>query len=101
MLNLTVGPGRAGRGDGDPCSAASRPGHRPLDGIAFVAQDAPLYKNLPVADLLQLTGDLNRRFDHGYAQERLAATVWLQPPLATGPAGRLHRAADGDLAEFR
>jgi hypothetical protein len=30
-----------------------------LDGIAFVAQDAPLYKTLSVADLLHLT----RRFD--------------------------------------
>src|ERR1700729_585480 len=33
-----------------------------LDGIAFVAQDAPLYKNLPVAGMVQLTAHLNRRF---------------------------------------
>jgi ABC-2 type transport system ATP-binding protein len=26
-----------------------------LDGIAFVAQDAPVYKNLSVADMLHLT----------------------------------------------
>jgi ABC-2 type transport system ATP-binding protein len=43
-----------------------------LDGIAFVAQDTPLYRNLSVADMLHLTANLNRRFDHHYAQARLA-----------------------------
>ena len=42
-----------------------------LDGIAFVAQDAPLYKNLSAADLLHETRNLNRRFDQGYAERRL------------------------------
>ena len=43
-----------------------------LDGIAFVAQDTPLYKNLSAADMLHLTRNLNRRFDQHYAQARLA-----------------------------
>jgi ABC-2 type transport system ATP-binding protein len=43
-----------------------------LDGIAFVAQDAPVYKNLSVADMLHLTGNLNRSFDTGFARARLA-----------------------------
>src|SRR6266567_2143232 len=43
-----------------------------LDGIAFVAQDAPLYKNLSVADMLHLARNLNRHFDQGYAEARLA-----------------------------
>jgi len=43
-----------------------------LDGIAFVAQDTPLYKNLSAADMLHLTRNLNRRFDQPYAQTRLA-----------------------------
>jgi ABC-2 type transport system ATP-binding protein len=43
-----------------------------LDGIAFVAQDTPLYKNVSAADMLHLTGNLNRRFDQPYAQARLA-----------------------------
>src|SRR6266702_1468623 len=43
-----------------------------LDGIAFVAQDTPLYKNLPAADMLHLTRNLNRRFDQAYAETRLA-----------------------------
>jgi ABC-2 type transport system ATP-binding protein len=42
-----------------------------LDGIAFVAQDTPLYKNLPVADILHLTRNLSRRFDQHYAETRL------------------------------
>lgn len=42
-----------------------------LDGIAFVAQDTPLYKNLSVADMIYVTRSLNRRFDQPYAQARL------------------------------
>jgi ABC-2 type transport system ATP-binding protein len=42
-----------------------------LDGIAFVAQDTPLYKTLSVADMLYVTRSLNRRFDQSYAQARL------------------------------
>src|SRR6185437_13638547 len=42
-----------------------------LDGIAFVAQDTPLYKNLSVADMIYVTRSLNRRFDQRYARARL------------------------------
>jgi len=42
-----------------------------LDQIAFVAQDAPLYKNLSVADMLHLTRNLNRRWDQQRAEARL------------------------------
>jgi ABC-2 type transport system ATP-binding protein len=42
-----------------------------LDGIAFVAQDMPLYKNLSAADMLHLTRNLNRRFDRSFAEARL------------------------------
>jgi ABC-2 type transport system ATP-binding protein len=42
-----------------------------LDGIAFVAQDTPLYKSLSAADMLHLTRNLNRHFDRGYAERRL------------------------------
>ena len=53
-------------------SVAKGPGRRPaLDGIAFVAQDMPLYKNLSSADLLHLTRNLNWRFDQQYAERRL------------------------------
>ncbi|HKB29458.1 MAG TPA: ABC transporter ATP-binding protein [Streptosporangiaceae bacterium] len=49
------------------------PGSPPaLDGIAFVAQDAPLYKNLSAADTLHLARNLNRRWDQRHAEARLA-----------------------------
>jgi ABC-2 type transport system ATP-binding protein len=37
-----------------------------------VAQDTPVYKNLPVRDMLHLTRNLNRSFDQHYAEARLA-----------------------------
>src|SRR6202142_3876052 len=43
-----------------------------LDGIAFVAQNTPLYKNLSAADMLHLTRNLNRHFDQHYGETRLA-----------------------------
>jgi ABC-2 type transport system ATP-binding protein len=42
-----------------------------LDGIAFVAQDTPLYRTLSAADMLHLTRNLNRRFDQRSAEIRL------------------------------
>ena len=85
--------GRAGRPERRRQEHAVEPGGRPggavrgrrhrarrpppgspaaLDGIAFVAQDTPLYKNLSAADMLHLTRNLNRRFDQAYAEARLA-----------------------------
>ena len=43
-----------------------------LDGIAFVAQDTPLYRHLTVADMVHLTRNLNRGFDDAYARRRLS-----------------------------
>jgi ABC-2 type transport system ATP-binding protein len=37
-----------------------------------MAQDAPVYRNLSVADMLHLTRNLNRRFDETAARARLA-----------------------------
>jgi ABC-2 type transport system ATP-binding protein len=52
----------AGRTPGSPAA---------LDGVAFVAQDAPVYRNLSAGDMLHLTRNLNRRFDWRLAQARL------------------------------
>jgi ABC-2 type transport system ATP-binding protein len=41
------------------------------DLTAFVAQDAPLYQNLPVRDMLRVARNLNVRWDHGRAVSRL------------------------------
>ena len=42
-----------------------------LDHVGFVAQDAPLYRNLPVADMLHVARNLNRRWDQRRATDRL------------------------------
>ena len=65
-----------------------------LDDIGFVAQDAPLYKNLSAADMLRLTRNLNRRFDQPYAETRLAE---LGIPLKR-KAGRLSGGQQAQLA---
>jgi ABC-2 type transport system ATP-binding protein len=94
LLNLAVGLAAPSAGTvtvlgGDPAGSPAA-----LDGIAFVAQDAPLYQNLPVADMLHLTSNLNRRFDHGYAQQRLAE---LGIPLKR-KAGKLSGGQQAQLA---
>ena len=77
------------------CSLAIPAGHvAALDGIAFVAQDTPLYKNLAVADMLHLTRNLNRRFDQAYARARLAE---LGIPL-NRKAGKLSGGQQAQLA---
>ncbi|HEV3294692.1 MAG TPA: ABC transporter ATP-binding protein [Streptosporangiaceae bacterium] len=94
LLNLAVGLV-------DPTAGAvtvlgGKPAGSPaaLDGIAFVAQDTPVYKNLSVADMLHLTANLNRRFDQPYAQTRLGE---LGIPL-NRKAGRLSGGQQAQLA---
>ena len=72
LLNLAVG--LAAPSAGSVAVLGGRPPASPaaLDGIAFVAQDTPLYKSLSVAHMLHLTRNLNRRFDQTYAEARLA-----------------------------
>ena len=72
LLNLAVGMLAPTAGSIEVLGG--RPAGSPvaLDGIAFVAQDTPLYKNLSAADMLHLTRNLNHRFDQSYAQARLA-----------------------------
>jgi ABC-2 type transport system ATP-binding protein len=65
-----------------------------LDGIAFVAQDAPVYKNMSAADMLHMTRNLNRHFDQRYAEARLAE---LGIPLKR-KAGRLSGGQQAQLA---
>ena len=42
-----------------------------LDRVAFVAQNAPLYKYLSVAQMIEVTRNLNRNFDTALAKHRL------------------------------
>ena len=70
-----------------------------LDGIAFVAQDSPVYKNLSAADMLHLTRNLNRRFDQGHKHRsghQLAQAPARASMVTTVPARR--RATSGNDA---
>jgi ABC-2 type transport system ATP-binding protein len=71
LLNLAAG--LAAPSAGGVTVLGGRPAGSPvaLDGIAFVAQDAPMYRNLSARDMLHLTRNLNRRFDQRYAETRL------------------------------
>jgi ABC-2 type transport system ATP-binding protein len=94
LLNLAVGLAAPSAGEvtvlgGFP--AGSLPA---LDGIAFVAQDTPLFKNLSAADLLHMTRNLNLRFDQDYAAERLGE---LGIPLAQ-KAGKMSGGQQAQLA---
>jgi ABC-2 type transport system ATP-binding protein len=72
LLNLAVG--MVAPSAGGVTVLGGRPAGSPaaLDGIAFVAQDTPLYKTLSAEDMLHLTRNLNRRFDQASAEARLA-----------------------------
>jgi ABC-2 type transport system ATP-binding protein len=94
LLNLTVGLAAPSAGaitvlGGRPAGSAAA-----LDGVAFVAQDTPVYTNLSAGDLLHLTGNLNHRFDQAYARKRLAE---LGIPLKR-KAGRLSGGQRAQLA---
>jgi ABC-2 type transport system ATP-binding protein len=94
LLNMSVGltaptEGTATVLGGQPAGSATA-----LDGTAFVAQDAPLYKNLSARDMLHLTRNVNRRWDQRYAEGRLAE---LGIPLKK-KAGKLSGGQQAQLA---
>jgi ABC-2 type transport system ATP-binding protein len=72
LLNLAVGLAAPSAGEVTVLGGRTPGSPRALDGIAFVAQDTPLYKTLSVTDMVHLTRNLTRRFDQPYAQARLA-----------------------------
>jgi ABC-2 type transport system ATP-binding protein len=71
LLNLAVGLAAPSAGRVMVLGGLPAGSPEALDGIAFVAQDTPVYRNLSAADMLHLTRNLNRRFDQSYAQARL------------------------------
>jgi ABC-2 type transport system ATP-binding protein len=72
LLNIAVGLTEPSAGTVTVLGGRAAGSQAALNGIAFVAQDTPLYKNLSVADMLYVTRQLNRRFDRAYAEARLA-----------------------------
>ncbi len=71
LLNLAVGLAEPSAGVVTVLGGLPAGSPAALDGIAFVAQDTPLYRNLSAADMLHLTRNLNRGFDQHYAETRL------------------------------
>jgi ABC-2 type transport system ATP-binding protein len=94
LLNLAVG--LAAPSAGELTVLGGQPPGSPaaLDGIAFVAQDTPLYRNFSAADMLHLTRNLNRRFDRASAEARL---VELGIPLKQ-KAGKMSGGQQAQLA---
>ena len=72
LLNLAVGLATPTTGAVTVLGGTPAGSPDALDRIAFVAQDAPLYKNLPVADMVHVARNLNRRWDQPRADKRLA-----------------------------
>jgi len=94
LMNMTAGltvptSGTATVLDGNPAGSPAA-----LNGVAFVAQDAPVYKSLSAGDMLHLTRNLNRDFDTSFARARLAE---LAIPLKK-KAGRLSGGQQAQLA---
>ena len=94
LLNLAVGLAEPSAGAVTVLGGVPAGSPAALDGIAFVAQDAPVYKNLSAGDMLHVTGNLNHRFDRAYAQDRLAE---LGIPLKQ-KAGRMSGGQQAQLA---
>ena len=94
LLNLAVGLAEPSAGAVTVLGGLPPGSPAALDGIAFVAQDTPVYKNLPAADMLHLTANLNRRFDQHFAEARLGE---LGIPL-NRKAGKLSGGQQAQLA---
>src|ERR1700751_1250750 len=83
LLNLAVGLSAPSAGAVTVLGGRRAGSPAALDGIAFVAQDTPLYKNLSVADMIYLTRSLNRPFAGPNARARLARLA-IPPKRKTG-----------------
>jgi ABC-2 type transport system ATP-binding protein len=94
LLNLAVGLSAPSEGVLMVLGGLQPGSPAALDGIAFVAQDTPLYKNASAADMLHLTCNLNRHFDRAYAEVRLGE---LGIPLKR-KAGKLSGGQQAQLA---
>ena len=72
LLNLAVGLTAPTAGSVTVLGGLQAGSPAARSSIAFVAQDAPLYKNLSVADMLHLARNLNPWWDESRATGRLA-----------------------------
>jgi ABC-2 type transport system ATP-binding protein len=74
LMNLAVGLTVPTRGRVTVLGGQAAGSPEALERVAFVAQDVPLYKHLPVQDMMRLARALNgRRWDQRRADKQLAA----------------------------
>jgi ABC-2 type transport system ATP-binding protein len=71
LLHLLVGLTGQTEGSATVLGGSPVASRAALDGIAFVAQDTPVYTGLTAANMIRVARNLNRRFDQAYAQARL------------------------------
>jgi ABC-2 type transport system ATP-binding protein len=72
LLHIAVGLTRATTGSVAVLGDHAPGSPRALADIAFMAQDAPLYPHLTVADTIRLAASVNDRFDVSAARARIA-----------------------------
>lgn len=91
LLNLVVGLAAPTSGTVSVLGGVPAGSPAALDGIAFVAQDTPLYRHLSAVDMIHLTSNLNRHFDQAYARRRLR-DLDIAPDRQTGKLSAGQRA---------
>ena len=89
LLNIAAGLLRATTGT---VQVAGVPPDRLLDQIGYVAQDAPMWPRLRVADVLEIGRCMNPRFDAQMADERIRA-------LDIPRRARVHTLSGGQRAQ--
>lgn len=93
LLNLVVGLASPSSGEVSVLDGVPAGSPAALDGIAFVAQDMPLYRHLSATDMIHLTRNLNQRFDVAYARRRL-------DDLGIPPGHKAGRLSGGQRAQL-
>jgi ABC-2 type transport system ATP-binding protein len=93
LLQLAVGLIRQSSGSIEVLGDRPAAGPEQLARVGFVAQDAPVYGSLSVADHLKLGAKLNPRWDDAIAQRRIAQ-------LGIDPAQKAGRLSGGQRAQL-
>jgi ABC-2 type transport system ATP-binding protein len=93
LLNLLVGLIEPTQGSASVLGGERAGSPAALDGVGYVAQEAPLYQNLTVGETLRVIASLNRRWDQARAEARLAE---LSIPLDR----RVRRMSGGQQAQL-
>jgi ABC-2 type transport system ATP-binding protein len=93
LLNLVMGLLAPSAGTVEVLGDRPGAGPRELARVGFVAQDAPVYAHLTVADHLRFGAHLNPGWDHAYARRRVEE-------LGLDPARKAGRLSGGQRAQL-